>query len=328
MDFSTFLKAAQTESFWQEHKNFCFAGNTYPLTWFNMLFGYLDQKNLLPAPYQRIFLDNIDKKNMHATLNQSILGMFSFFWFGDISEAAEAKSTKDLADFMLTYQGPHALCYFIDSTSKLLSKKNAKKELIVTLPSELNVAQFNELTRIFDINLDTRKTTFIKNIVSGSTSLDLETSCMLINYIELISSKYLDDYSPFLANVIGTSPSLSQLSEYFFAKNSNAFFSVWSKINNEYPDIFWLSFWAEQVWKAHHVIKYLNEKNFVQAKRMAFRLPYSFINRDWQKSNSKELAQAHEFLYHIDYALKTGSSFCAIDLFYVNYFTGKFAQRM
>jgi hypothetical protein len=126
-------------------------------------------------------------------------------------------------------------------------------------------------------------------------------------------------------NILGAAPSLSALTEAFFAKDAQRFFSLWSALEKEYPEIFWIIFWSDHVWRAYNVIQFLQEKNFVQAKRMSFRLPYSFINRDWQKNSPSELVQAYQNLYSIDFALKKGSSFTALDLFYVNYFNGKFA---
>lgn len=321
MDFIAFLQSLNSPEFWQQRKSLCFVSSSYPIAWFTMLFSQLNKKNTLPYPYQRILIHAAEKKTLYATFNQSILGQFSFFWLGDVSEEKESKSFQELTDFLFAYQGPHALAYFINSSSKLLTKRST--ENIIPLPHEITLAEFTEYARFFGITLDAKKTAFLKKAFASNASISLDQSCMLINYLELIATKYLDDYSPFLASITGASPSLSLLSELFFAKNIQPFFATWEKVKNDYPEMFWIIFWSEQVWKAHHVITYLQAKDFVAAKKMSYRLPYTFINRDWQKTNALSLVHAYEFLYQIDYAFKTGSTFCSLDLFYMNYFTGK-----
>jgi len=321
MDFSAFLSSATTTEFWQGRTTFCFVGTTYPMLWFRMLFENLQHKHLLPYPVQYLHFDATEKKALHATLSQSMLGDFSFFWLGNINAEKETKASLEASAFLFSYRGPHAIAFFTTQQPKNLPTAS----IVVQLPSAVDNKHLVELASFFGINLDDKKKTLLKSIIPTSTTCDLETICMLLTYIELINPKYAEEYKNFLTNLIGTSPSLSALSEHFFAKNSRSFFQLWSSTRTQYPDVFWIVFWSEQIWKAHHVGAYLKEKNFVAAKRIGSRLPYSFMNRDWQKSNAKELAQAYEFLYHMDYALKTGSTFCSLDLFYMKYFTGTFA---
>lgn len=323
MDLTSFLQLMHSPEMWKQRKNYCFVSNSYPIAWFNMFFVMLNKNNVLPrSTYQRIFVHAAEKNALYATFNQSFLGQFSFFWLGDISEEKDSKSLTELTEFLFSYQGPHSIAYFVNNSSKLLPKQSASN--IIHLPIEVTAAQFTEYTQLFNITLDSKKTAYIKKIFAANPSISLDQSCMLIHYLELIASKYLDDYAPFLSTIVGNSPSLSLLSELFFAKNIQLFLTVWEKTRNDYPEVFWVIFWSEQIWKAHHVIKYLNNKDFVAAKRMSYRLPYTFINRDWQKTNPISLVNAYEFLYQIDYAIKTGSTFCSLDLFYMNYFTGEF----
>jgi hypothetical protein len=324
MDFITFLNTAQNKAWWEEKKNICFSGTTYPITWFTQLFAILNAKNFLPASYQRIHLDALEKKILYATFNQSILGSFSFFWLGDVTEEKETKATQELAQFLFSYKGPHHIAFFMSSDSKSLPKKTET----IALPQEVTYEIFIKLIDFFGITLDKKKQTFMSSFFSHASGLSLDACCMFMQYLELINTKQLDEHMPYFSHIAGAAPTLSTLSESFFSKNAQRFFSTWITIQKEYPDVFWVIFWSEQIWKAYHVIAYLKEKNFVNAKRMSIRLPYSFINRDWQKANADELVSAYQFLYDIDYAIKTGSTFCALDLFYMNYFSGKFAGKI
>ena len=50
------------------------------------------------------------------------------------------------------------------------------------------------------------------------------------------------------------------------------------------------------------------------------RLPFSFIQRDWQRyASTKELMNAHASLYQLDYTMKNGGSFELIELFFLQF---------
>jgi len=324
MDFTTFLSTAGLADFWTQHRRFCFVGSSYPATFFYFLFTNFRQGNLLPASYQRLFIETIDRRTLQATLNQSVLGMNSFFWLGNATAERESKEQLEMLNMLVSYQGPHTVAFFVDADAKIVAKKN---EQFIYVPEALNYQEFEQLLALFGQPLDVRKRAALKKIFTTSAPIALDTCCMMLAYLELIASKYVDEYEDLFSRLVGSLPTLSQLTEFFLAKNATAFFQVWSKVNASYPDVFWIIFWTEQLWKAYYVTQFMKDKNFVAAKRMSFRLPYSFINRDWQRVNGHELVQAYAFLYRMDYALKRGSTFCSMDLFYTNYFTGFFAAQ-
>jgi len=320
MDFKTFLSAASTKEFWHSTQRFCFQGSAYPISFFTTLFAQAEAQHLLPVSLQKINLETLDKKNFKALLEQTILGSLTFYWFGDLDELGSDKATKELVEYLYSYQGPNIVGYFISADTKLPSKT---KTNIIAIETSLDLSMFYSLSTLLGFTFDKKKTDLIKKIFTANGTLTLDAACMLMNYMELMSTKFIDEFTPYILNLVGAQPSLAHLSEHFFAKNPEAFFTVWSKIENDYPPIFWIIFWSEQVWKAYHVIKYLHEKNFVNAKKMSFRLPYSFINNTWQKHSLEHLAQAYDNLYSIDFALKRGSNFYSLDLFYFNHFMKK-----
>ena len=323
MDFSHFLSEAQTPGFWSKSKRYCFVGSSYSLGFFNTLFDIVQKRGLLSAPYQRLFIDTIDRKALYATLNQSILGIYSFFWLGNVTEEKASKSLQELHAMLFACSGPNILAFFMYEDSPAVPKKDAD---VIYLKDELNYVTFDQLLQFLGVSLDAKKRMLVKKLFSNNTTITLDVCCMIVTYLELINSKYVDDYEGYIASLVGALPTLSQLSELFLAKNSTQFFALWSTLGKEYSDIFWVTFWAELLWRAQNVVFFMRKKDFVQAKRMSFRLPYSFINRDWQKTDPQELTQAYAFLYNIDYAIKTGSTFYSLDLFYMNYFTNFFAS--
>ncbi|HJZ23345.1 MAG TPA: hypothetical protein VJ201_02720, partial [Candidatus Babeliales bacterium] len=55
-----------------------------------------------------------------------------------------------------------------------------------------------------------------------------------------------------------------------------------------------------------------------------YKLPFSFINRDWLLCNLTELRNAHQFLSTMDFRLKNGGSELGLEHFYGQFFENKF----
>jgi hypothetical protein len=113
--------------------------------------------------------------------------------------------------------------------------------------------------------------------------------------------------------------SLFTLSQYFFARDGMRFFKQWSILKDQYAAPFWISFWSEQLWRASSFIELSEQHNFAEAKRISFKLPFSFIQRDWKNVTVQELKRAHDVLYHCDCAIKNGGDPNVLELFYTDY---------
>ena len=68
----------------------------------------------------------------------------------------------------------------------------------------------------------------------------------------------------------------------------------------------------------------MKKNDRVGAKKISYRLPFSFLNRDWRKFSLEELKGAHSFLYTLDYKLKNNCEPGYLDLFYMKLFNQKF----
>jgi len=321
MNLSNFLTQARESSFWSKKKALCFTGSQYPLTFFSQLFDFLKKEKLLCAPYQRIFIDSMDKKEVYSNLSQSILGNYSFFWLGDIGSEKKNNQSQKLIDFLLNYQGPHVVSFFISHDSKIVEKKKIKG---IEIPDTISYQDLMSLMLFFQISFDRDKNNFLKSFFVSNQTIKIEVACNVIKHLALIGSRSLDSMASYLCHLIDSPPTLNVLSEQFFAKQPKIFFTTWNTIRTDYSDMFWITFWSGQLWKAHNVTGYLKQKNFVAAKQMSYRLPFTFINKYWKLCNQGELVQAYQFLYSMDYAIKTGSITDAFDLFFMNYFEGRF----
>jgi len=304
---------------WHKHPVLCFKSNSYYGLFFRQLFDYAAHQKLLPAELGKIDIAAIDKKALQATLSQTMLGASYFYWLGNIS-ALPAKNKELVLSYAATYQGPHVIALFVDDNEKVGFKA---KDAVIEIPAMVDFILFEELAKAFNYILVGKKREVAQQIFSLVRTINLDEACMLYHYLELVSSKAYEEYVAYLAQLVGASPSLQQLSEAFFARNAQEFFRVWSMVYHEYPEMFWVVFWSEQVWRAYHVVQFLTKKDFVAAKRMSFRLPYSFVNRDWKKAKAAELSKFYERLYSIDFAIKQGSTFYSLDFLYFEYFLDK-----
>ena len=322
MDLKQFLSVAAGSAFWQQRQTLCFTSNEYPAAFFAALFSYLRTSKLLASGLQRVDIVGRDKREVYGLLGQSMLGSQSFFLLGNISDERESKAAAAFKQYACSYQGPHSLAFFI-ATPDLPAQSQAT---IIQLPAMLDQQEFVLLARWLG-NADMDKKTALFESLFYNRKLPLQDCVALIDYVALGSLKHKNAFISYLQALYVPEASLQQLAECFFAKREKDFFVLWDKIHQEYPPIFWVLFWTEQLWRGLHVAQFMQQKQFVYAKKMSFRLPYSFINKDWQRVQVDELVRGYEFLYQIDYAIKTGSTFCSQDLFFAHYFAGMFAKE-
>jgi hypothetical protein len=100
--------------------------------------------------------------------------------------------------------------------------------------------------------------------------------------------------------------SLFALSDAIFQKNKKLALPLWHSVRDTFSIQFWLSFWSEQTWRAYWYIILMRAGRVSDAKKIAYRLPYSFIQKVWRQYDPNALIKAHAFLYDIDSASKNG----------------------
>lgn len=322
MNLQQFLTQATTKTFWDNHPSICFTSTAYPLVFFRFLFARLKNDNVLPGAFSRIFVQDNELAMIQANLCQTILGMQSFFWLGDIGQEKSTKAMQHFYASLYSYKGPNHVAFFIDAELLDTKKSDALK---IQLPATVAFQDADALIMLLGINLEQPKKDFFKKFFDQNVTHPLDTCCMLASYLQLLSVKTLDQASGLLSLFTESNPSLFQLSEHFFSKNAKAFFATWEQLSTTYPDIFWITYWNEQLWRAIHTISFLQKKDFVSAKKMSYRLPSRFLHKDWRNISAAELINAYTFLYGMDYALKKGSTFCFCELLYMRYFSGSFA---
>lgn len=315
MDLRTFLDQAQEPDFFFAQSVINFSGPSYSLLFFSLLMRRI--KELLQEKYAVIDIQQTDLEQFKAQASVPFLGQQRFYWCGN-AHALEAKKVKDLLAFISTYNGPHIIGLF---SEKAPTGRQKKGHCLVELPTELNKEYIRDLYAYLFPFRSQLSDSSLTAIFKRSGTLDLEVACLLMHYLSLLSSTQVNHFiDEWFDKILVPDKSLFMLSTYLFAQKSKLFFELWRAVEYDYPIQFWLSFWSDQLFRATCFIKLAQKNKFLEAKKIAYRLPFTFIKKDWRNFSPKTLTGAHNFLYQFDYSIKNGGDEVWLDLFYQKFF--------
>ena len=263
----------------------------------------------------------LDKASVISQLETTFLGTSNFYWLNNVHTLSE-KQRKIWLAYLQTYNGPNTVSFFIDTQTKIALPK---KTVLVSIPDAVDKKSYVSLLFLFKVEQLPGHTRFIQELFKRHRVLSLDVACVMLNYMFLGAqgSAFFDQW---LDTIIGSDGSLFALSQYFFAKDVRLFSKQWHKLKDQFPDIFWVTFWSEQLWRAYNYVYLSNKKQFIQAKKIGFRLPFSFMQRDWRSFSCAELKNAHQFVYDLDFKLKNSSGVPGLDLLYSKFLLNKFTD--
>jgi hypothetical protein len=317
MDLRTFLIHAKEPDFFFEQSLIYFLNPSYHLLFFSLLMQSI--KKTLKEKYTIIDIQQIDLEQFKAQISVQFLGQRHFYWCGNINQL-EAKKQKNFVTVIQNYKGPHVIGFF----SEKAVHGQQKNELSVELPKELTNEDIKVLYEYFFPLLKALPDQSIMTIIKRTGSLDLEVWCLLFHYISLLSSAQINNFiAEWFDKLVISDKSLFMLSTYLFARKSKSFLELWHAVESDYPMQFWLSFWSDQLFRATCFIRCAQNNKFLDAKKIAYRLPFTFIKKDWRNFSPRTLTDAHHFLYQYDYSIKNGGDEVWLDLFYQKFFNKK-----
>lgn len=300
-------------------KVFCFSAPLYPLLFFNYLMVFFKNKDL-----QLEKLNCADLGGIKATLSTMSFSGPILYWLDDF-QALSDKKQEEVVQYLQIYQGPYTVLFFSDKGNKFTaaSKKNETAFAVIELPQNIMARDFS-LVRSLVSDMLQDKSNFASQLTMYSDYLSLDNICLLAQY-ELVLGKNSEDFfTQWITRILDPSHSLFILSQYFFSQKPKQFFRQWSLLFEHYPATFWPTFWADQVWRAYIYIDLMKQKEYAQAKKAQYKLPFSLINRDWSRYELAELCNAHQFLTTLDFRLKNGGSDMGIEHFYNLFFENRF----
>jgi hypothetical protein len=319
MDLQTFFNSLASET---QPAVICFTSTpatksvqeTYPLLFFSLLYNAIKSKS---EQLISINMLDVEPDSLTSQLSISFLGSRAVYWLRAFHDL-DAKKKQTWLKHIHSYTGPHQLILFNES----VDWKDSEARSVIELPAMVDSKQYAQLQTFFKPDLKTSK--FVTALFANRPAMSLDIACLMLEY-QAVSGAGTDEFMhQWLDKIVVSEASLFTLSQHFFAKSAKSFFQLWSKIGPEYPDVFWVSFWSEQLWRAHYFVKLCKEKDMVQAKKIAFRLPFSVIQRDWRKLDLDELRNAHQALYEFDFNLKHGATSDSLELIFHKFLLGEY----
>lgn len=313
MDLKTFIEHAQNQEWWSDQSMIFFVMDVdYPCLFFAHLF-----KQLQPSIGTVRSLDFHDSENAHAiraACESSFLGQKSYYWCKHIG-SVEAKRRAIWLDYFKRYRGPNCLLVGVGQLPTGVEKDKVHVA-IEELSSMPEVQQILAWAGIRDIKL---RSFIAAELCKRAKKVPLDTICLSAHYGMLAGA----DYAAVLPRIIDTllmpEKSLFNLSGFLLARNGQQFFRAWAGIASDYPEIFWVSYWSDVLWRAYYFATRMQVGSIAEAKQIGNRLPFSFLQRDWKTANTAQLKNAVVTLYEIDRDLKNGAenSYAALEACFI-----------
>jgi len=312
MNLTQFLRDDAIQKTISEASVVCFQADVYPLLFCRQLIAHCARTGS-----QEMLTSSMSSENHASTmasLQTTFLGTASWYWL-----ASDTMVSKKVSDawhaYLAAYKEPNKLFFF---TTKPM--KATKARVVVKLPATVNYELFLTLSTLMGNQLEP----FADQIYRFHKEIPLEKAVLLMQYGSLVgknSSRFVEEW---LHKLLVPESSLFSLSQALFSKQSRSFFRQWKQVGRTYGAPFWIAFWAEQLWQAYAYVRLQKVGKGVEANRVAYRLPFSFKNRDWRTHSLQALQQAHHQLYEMDFHIKNGGSDVALELFFTNVLQGNF----
>lgn len=311
MLLSTFLESICRTKQLPKGVVFSFSGREYPLIFFYHLISFFRKNGL-----------NVESLNCSGGDTGSIkalLSTMSFFgttvYYLENFSILPAKKQQEMLGYLQSYTGPHRVMLFADESL-------SKDAMRIALPQEMAPRDFS-LMRFLVNDSPQDKSMFASQLALRADSLSLDSACLFAHYELLLGKGVEDFFSQWMIHLTEPSSSLFILSQHFFSKKNKQFFRQWATMSELYLPPFWATFWADQVWRAYVYCDLMKQKKYTEAKKAQYKLPFSFINRDWSTYKLTELRNAHHFLSTLDFQLKNGFSEIGLEHFYAQFFDNK-----
>ncbi|OGB97945.1 hypothetical protein A3F06_01705 [candidate division TM6 bacterium RIFCSPHIGHO2_12_FULL_36_22] len=311
MKFIKDLTQQLDHSWWSSCSLLCFSGSSYPF-----LFLAAWQQKLKMKLKKRFVVCDITKQELSilkGSLGTSFLGESCIYYLGDLSQLP-TKKQEAWELYLNQYAGPHCLIFFSDKP-KIAVKNNTAVH--VELPDWLNQKEYMELLKLCWPVQDYVRCRFLAMAVIkqyGRVSLD---QGYLLGHYGLLLGNNIDEFMDnWVEAIIPNEGSLFELSAALLSGKRDEFFQQYASLKDIYPLPFWVSFWSEQLFRAIYYVQYKNENRVAEAKQIGFRLPFSFLQKDWRLASLSKLNRSHDLLYKIDFDFKNGGSEILLDNFY------------
>lgn len=310
MDLKIFLEHAKNQEWWLNQSIVFFIMDAdYPRLFFAQLF-----KQIMPLIGAVQSLDFHDTENAHAiraACESSFLGQKSYYWCKHLG-VLDAKRRGSWLDYCKNYRGPNCLLVGVSQAPAGIDKHIVQVP-IAELTTSAEIQQMLAWSGIRDIKL---RSFIAAEICKRTQKVPLDTVSLSAHYGVLAGADYSSVFPRVIDTVLLPEKSLFTLSGFLLARNAQQFFRAWAAVVHDYPEIFWIAYWSDVLWRAYYFASRMQAGNISEAKQIGNRLPFSFLQRDWKTADICRLKNAVAALYEIDRDLKNGAenSYAALEL--------------
>lgn len=288
---------------------------TYPLLFFSLLMRKKQATDMV-----HIDLAEQQEDAVKAQLETSFLGMNRTYRLGGL-HALSKPIMQQWLQYLSGYQGPNTVVFAVTrEAAEPFKKESCNAISFVDIPAQIQKSFFTGLFTHFARQPSPLEKRYIDQLYMRTEKIQLDTACLLIQYLQVLGSSAQEFFAGWIDKLVVPDKSLFLLSQYFFAKQSTHFLNMWTGIKDEYPEQFWISFWSEQVWRGLFYCQSMQQRDIANAKKIGYRLPFSFLQKDYRNCSIPLLKEAHEALYELDGKLKNGAGAMGLDLFFLRYF--------
>lgn len=249
-------------------------------------------------------------KDFESTAYTTFLGNVSLVWLGNCSQY-DKNLQKKINLFLNNYKGPHTIIAVWQE-----KEYEGNNDTVIKYEEHFD---FETVQLFYEYALDKKIALEYKGIAYYTP----EQIFIFYLYTLVFNEPHLLIKHKWDQKLFMYEGSLFELSKLFFAKKKDGFFTLLKDLERSYAPVFWTVFWSEQLWNAFLVVYFRKKKEFNTAKQFHGRLPFSFLQYDWQNYSIEELYNAHNFITHLDRTLKLSASPDALELFYYTFFSKK-----
>lgn len=308
MKFEQFLYDESAQRIACNASVICLEAKEYPLLFCRSFISFFSKKwNISIVP---MYMDHDNDGEMMSSLHMTFLGQTSWYWLH--SDTLLTKKSYDMwHEFLHTYQGPHTLIF---CTTKTVTKVPSSW-YVVQLPDVIDRIVFKHI----EYMLAVKSSPLSNHLFSVVRTISLDTAILLCHYAMLMKKNTATFFETWIPHLVIPTVSLFALSQALFERQSRQFFMQWQRVSLLYSPQFWISFWSEQFWRAYCYVQLQQQGQKEEAKKIGYRLPFSFLNNGWRTYGTTELQRAHALLYDIDYHIKQGGDEHSLELLYARF---------
>lgn len=235
----------------------------------------------------------------------------------------KAKQKDDFLTYLAGYKGPHKVIVFIDTKTNFLEKLHT---LLIKIKDKYFFEDAKKLWVVNDFDQAEKLVVYLQQLYSLKQSFSLDELFLLKNYQMVISKDEKDFYESWANRLVLPDNFLYMLSQLLFEKKVKEFLRLWFELKDLYSEMFWISFWSDQLYRAYFFIFYTQQENFAAAKQVSFGLSFLFIKQTYKHYQLLELQNFHNALFAVDSSLKNGGNVYQIDQLYINFFASTFKK--